>query len=241
MNIVALVFVLALTLLGCASDPQPETAGACSCEPGAQGPQGEPGPRGPRGERGELGPEGAPGVDGAQGPVGPSGQDGAPGVEGLPGETGPMGPAGAQGPRGATGATGPSGPPGATGPAGPAGATGPQGPVGPKGAPGQDGSQGPQGDPGPPGAGPITQADVYLLTQDAVVNGNADGAVTMQCQGGDVLLNGSCETNIASGTPLAIVRSHPLVSFAPGWFCSAHNPLTVPLTLRVNVVCLNVP
>jgi hypothetical protein len=229
--------ILAALLIGCGT---PETSGSsdCACT------KGDPGPAGPEGERGKAGAPGSDGLDGApgeQGPHGPAGADGAPGPEGppgAPGANGAPGPQGIPGPAGTPGAQGPKGDPGAVGATGSKGDAGAPGATGPAGAPG---AQGPKGDQGAPGAGPIDQASVYLLTQDAVVSGNADGAVTMQCLGGDVVLTGSCETTAPTGTPLAIIQTHPLLGAAPGWWCSAHNPTFATLTLRVNVVCLNVP
>lgn len=234
---VALFLLFALASVGCgstdASAPETACSGACASE---RGPAGVPGPEGAPGKPGALGPQGLQGSTGAPGGFGPAGPQG---------EVGAAGPQGVPGPQGAQGATGLPGAPGtrgATGAAGPAGVPGQPGAAGQQGLRGLQGSQGEAGPQGDPGAGPIAQAAIYILTADAPVAGNADAAATQQCSSGDVALSGSCETTgQTTGTPLAVIQTHPLISAGPGWFCSAHNPTSAPKTLRVNLICLNLP
>lgn len=183
-------------------------AGACACEPGAQGPQGDPG---------------APGVDGAQGAPGADGQPGLDGLEGPRGEQGPAGPSGPQG------VAGPQGPQGGQGPTGAPGSTGPQGPKGDPGEPGADGADGGpftrddvytdyrEVDVAPSSLGIV---DAYCDTGDTIVSGS--------CDQGDVP---------QPGPGLEYHRNRVVAGASHGWTCTAYNPNGGVRKLHVSILC----
>lgn len=227
------VLLLAMFLFGCAV---PDAAGAsgdgdaCACSglKGAEGPEGPQGPPGAPGVAGKDGPRGPAGHQGAQGEKGAAGPQGTPGAQGPKGDTGPAGATGATGAKGSTGAQGPKGDKGDTGA------------DGAKGAKGDTGAQGPKGDQGDPGAGPIDQAGVYYVQDDVNVALNDTSAVSIQCQSGDVLLGGSCETaGTPTGLPLYVNQNRPMTGQAPGWWCSAYNGSGGSRTLRAHAICFN--
>lgn len=202
--------------------------GLSACD--AKGPKGDPGPQGevgPKGDKGEKGDPGSgTGEKGEKGDVGAPGPQGEQGPEGPIGMTGPVGPAG---PKGDTGAPGAAGAPGAPGP---------QGLQGIPGIPGEDGED---------GAGPLSITQVYGKTNSVVVGLNADGAVDVFCNTGDVLLSGSCEatggdgrTSFTLNRPTIPFQNPPVAAGGRGWTCNAHNYGVNPgqqMTMRVNAIC----
>lgn len=219
-----------LALVGCQGEgpsAQPLDEGSCGCPSPSTLPDGgeqAAGPAGPQGPKGEQGDPGPVGPTGPTGPVGPKGEPGEPGTEG---------------PAGLPGAPGV---PGVVGPQGPIGLSGPQGPMGSPGAPGVQGPPGPKGDTGAegPAGGPLGPGDTYLTYNTVQVSNLADGVTDVFCNGGDVVISGSCEQTTVQ-TAVTWTKNRPTVGASQGWSCVAHNWANAPVTIRVNVLCHAVP
>ena len=130
------------------------------------------------------------------------------------------------------------GPQGETGPQGPKGDIGDPGVAGPQGSQGEMGPAGPQGLQGPAGAG-INRDHTYSVQVDVTIDPDQTAGAAASCNdSNDILLSGGYD----SGGPwLDTYRSLPYPYFLnQTWTASAINNGSIPATLTVKALCLQV-